>query len=182
MGHVPDSFVDQRFRFERCGDRFAQHFQARLGNELVAVLESVEPSAAATGSQDWPASPPLQDWHFETRDEAAIFLAVGRAGKTHWSVAIEIGNDEAIRCDIAARVYVPPGFLGSTYLCPAGCRQLDDTQVELLPGVRLTCDRETSRLRFDAATQTLVIEPLPHSASKWPQTIRWRFAVHQSAP
>ncbi len=176
------ALVGERFCFERRGDRFAQRFKARVDAHWVTILESVEPAAHENQNDEWPASPALQDWHVEKRDGALVYMAVGRAGKTHWSLAVEVTPLGVIRCDVAARVYTQPGFLGSTFRCPAASRQVSATEIELSPGVLLQCDAELSRLHLDAASSAaeqsaLVIEPRPLAAAKWPQTVRWRFEI-----
>ena len=65
----------------------------------------------------WPASPVLQNLHFEQlSDNRRAALLVGMAGRSHWSASIEAaGEGCAVLFDIACRVSQTAEFLGSTY-------------------------------------------------------------------
>jgi len=220
MRAAPEAYVAERTRFKRepRGDRFMHVVEIMIDGQYRPVLESVEPAFDGEPAADWPPSPPLKDWHFEERAAGAAFMAVGAAGKSHWSAAIEIARPATdkvsgtvfesevrgresglvrhgarhtsastkktvpdtfyrVRFDVAARLAGTPRFLGSRYQCPATCRCIDATCVALLPGVSLQCDPATTRVHLDESSGTLVIEPLPISATAWPQTIRWRYWI-----
>ncbi|HEY1599608.1 MAG TPA: hypothetical protein VGG64_08405 [Pirellulales bacterium] len=178
---APPSDVDvgdaMRFHRQRHGDRYSHSIYCKIDAQYCAVLESIEPESARDEPAEWPASPPLKDWHDEKRDRATVLMAVGAAGKSHWSASIELCNDGTARFDVAARINAMPAYLGSEYACLLGSGALDETSIELTPGILLNCDPGTTRLRFDKADCRLVVEPLITQTDVWPQTIRWRYWI-----
>jgi hypothetical protein len=102
-----------RVRFFRRDDRYAHEIAVQADGRWRVALASVEGSAL----EDWPASGPFQSLHVERRDDSAVALLVGMAGKSHWSASCQI--DAVERCvtfDVACRVRTAEaGFLGSTY-------------------------------------------------------------------
>lgn len=75
-----------RVRFAWRGDRYAHEVSWFDGRDWTDVLSSVEGSPLDA----WPASPPLQSLHFESRPgNRELALLVGMAGKSHWSVSID---------------------------------------------------------------------------------------------
>lgn len=102
-----------RLRFVRGGDRYRHEilWTDAAGNEhlLLATVEGDDTSA-------WPPSPPLQDFHQEQRPGGAtVGLAVGMAGRSHWSLAVEALPDGQLRFDVACRANESPGPLGTRY-------------------------------------------------------------------
>jgi len=68
--------------------------------------------------RSWPASPPLVELStLETPNGPAI-LAVGLAGRSHFSASISPhpGEADTLLFEIACRIKDPPVWLGSTYL------------------------------------------------------------------
>ena len=68
--------------------------------------------------RSWPASPPLVELStLETPNGPAI-LAVGLAGRSHFSASISRhpGEADTLLFEIACRIKEPPVWLGSTYL------------------------------------------------------------------
>jgi hypothetical protein len=179
MGLASDVDVGEalRFRRERRGDRYGHGIYRKIDGQYRVILESVEPDSARDEPADWPPSPPFKDWHDEKHGGATVLMAVGAAGKSHWSASVELGEDGTVQFDVAARINGTPAFLGSRYICPARGRGLDGTSIELTPGVLLNCDPSTTRLRFEEADHRLVIEPLMTGTGVWPQTIRWRYWI-----
>jgi hypothetical protein len=101
------------------------HRPARFGHSLVAVRAGVEhsllTSVEGTDQQDWPPSPPLQDFSIEEQSGAdqvsrQVLLAVGMAGTSHWSASVIADPaTRSIEFDVACRAKTTPSFLGSTY-------------------------------------------------------------------
>ncbi len=99
-------------------DRYAHVVKSFEGNLL--------PSIEGTPNEDWPLSPAISQLSTETIDRRPTVLGVGCSGTTHYSVSVQIEDDEAgqpvIRFDWAARLSRPltaedakSAWLGSTY-------------------------------------------------------------------
>jgi hypothetical protein len=74
--------------------------------------------AIESASDEWPASPPIQQLSLESIQERPTLLGVGQAGKSHWSISVEpIAAPDArgLRFDLACRSRTLPHWLGSTY-------------------------------------------------------------------
>ena len=77
------------------------------------LLASVEGTAA----EPWPASPPFQQAHLESRPGGRqVVLLVGMAGSSHWSASVEIDPaSDAALFDVACRMHGRADWLGSRY-------------------------------------------------------------------
>jgi hypothetical protein len=142
--------------FVDAGDRIGRRiWLGSVGERLLA--ESIE------GGPDeaWPASPPLQDLHFESRDGQKIALLVGQAGKSHWSASIEPCQRGAI-VDVACRLKGAVGHVLSSYRLTDGrsdwIRPDDDGAAKC----RVTVDGDR-------------LEIVPASAAGG--TVRWRYRL-----
>lgn len=172
-----------RVVFRRLADRFSHAVEATLETEKILLLESVE----GTSEDDWPASPPLQELHFENRpDGSRLALLVGRAGRSHWSLSIEAAADsKRLVFDAACRVREAPQRLGSEYRLPPvlaasalGSGIGRRAVVELSGGWRLTSENlDGAETRLEAAPSGIAIRPSLAFAGAWPQTARWQYIV-----
>lgn len=97
-------------------DRFVH--RVLVGDQV--ALSSVD----GDGTQEWPASPPIQQISLEPIENVSMILGVGGAGRGHWSISVgwqaggEIDGrqfDGGFCFDMACRVKDQPEFLGSTY-------------------------------------------------------------------
>ncbi len=98
------------FRFER--DRFVHAIERRTADRWEPLWTSRE----GDDSQDWPASPALQEIAPHESSDGAVLLGVGKAGRSHWSIVFETpvaGAD--FRFDVACRIGAAVGPLGSSY-------------------------------------------------------------------
>jgi hypothetical protein len=161
--------------------------ELRAGDLLVCCLESIEPEGGADSqslAQNWPASPPAQEWHDETRGGVTVLMAVGRAGHSHWSLSCEVSATGTASFDVAARIGEPPERLGSCYRLLAtaagAASQSSRDQLQLSDGWKLMVDPATTRLRYEEADRTVHLEPATHFHAAWPQTIRWRYWFERS--
>lgn len=171
-----------RVVFRRLSDRFAHRVEWMDRGGVIPLIESIEGAA----DEDWPASPPLQELHFERREGGIqLALLVGRAGASHWSMSIELDPAAAkISFDVACRVRAAPGRLGSRY------RRLDVaadhagrgeqhplSTLELSECWRLwPAGAERPNCRLCCNQSEFAFEPeRPHS--RWPQTVRWQYAL-----
>lgn len=155
--------------FRRAGDRFT-HTIRRTDASGETADEWVEVQSG--DSDDWPASPPIQELSLESIADSDVLLGVGRAGKSHWSISVEtseVDGEAALRLDIACRCPAPPQWLGSTYdVKPA----VTNGQASRSP-LAIRCEADTSAVE---GPSRLVIEPIERP-SRWPGTVRWRFSV-----
>jgi len=155
--------------FRRAGDRFSHTIR-----RTDAAGETTDQwcEVQAGDSDDWPASPPIQELSLEKIADAEVLLGVGRAGKSHWSISVEtseIDGKASLRLDIACRCPAPPQWLGSTYDVKPNAENLEATP----PPLTLRCEADTNAAEEKSR---LVIEPIDRPA-RWPGTVRWRFAV-----
>lgn len=156
--------------FMRVGDRFEQTVtRIDRSGKRVALWRDVHNS----DSEDWPASPPIQELSLEAIGGQNVLLGVGRAGKSHWSVSIEtIGIDSApaIRFDFACRCPEPPRWLGTTYEIESA----DASGTADGHSLQAVGAEDAAITRPDP--KQIKIEPLNHP-SKWPGTVRWRYTI-----
>ncbi len=144
-------------------DRYQTELFLDEESSSTLLLSSVEGSA-----QDrWPASPPLQSLALESRGEQTVALAVGMAGKAHWSASIEtLPEPLALRFDYACRLSEPAEFLGSTFEPAQTNSGLFELAFRDIQGGRLT--QETNCIAISA-------EPPVQAGSVW--KARWQFTI-----
>jgi len=170
-----------RLTLVRRGDRFVHQFTRIVGDGAHVVLESVESwgdgveiltgtnlaSNSAELQERWPPSPAIQDAHLEHRDgESPQILAVGRAGRSHWSMVLAAVSNGFL-CDVACRVHETPLWLGNCY---RGTVRATETLAPLAirPG-----DESTD---VGAAGMTWTVRPR-QILGQLPATIRWQYRV-----
>jgi hypothetical protein len=108
-----------------------------------------------------------------------VLMAVGRAGRSHWSLSCEVAADGRVAFDVAARISEPPVRLGSRYRILAGApEQMSAGRLQLAAGWQWTVDPLTTQLHYDAATSRVTIAPVIEHKTTWPQTIRWTYALN----
>ena len=133
------------------------------------------------GQQDWPPSPPLQQLSIEDLGgEQPAGLAVGMAGKSHWSLSAEFKQGELV-FDVACRLRGLDATLGSSYQIAekaaltstsnATTISIGDDQLTIsdnAPGGEPSTIIETSQDSI-----RLRMEKLPQNS----ETVRWRYRV-----
>ncbi len=97
--------------FSWAGDRWRHVVTTADGR----AFESIEP--AADGDPRWPASPPLVEISSVRTPRGPAILAVGRAGRSHFSASIvpQSSPPDTLLFEIACRLQETPARLGSTY-------------------------------------------------------------------
>jgi hypothetical protein len=185
-----------RVVFTRQGDRYAHSVfrvndglptnKPGMGNSSASttevgfssglLLESIE----GTPDDDWPASPALRELHFEDRaDGRRLALLVGMAGKSHWSLSVELDAAHGhLVFDVACRLRSPPVRLGSRYRLPAAGSGDSARSSAGCPQTPLTIEPVDSGVvrLVTSADRQLHIEPAA-VAGPWPRTVRWRYVV-----
>jgi hypothetical protein len=98
--------------FSRAGDRW-EH-ELRLAGR--SVWRSVEGPGAGADPR-WPMSPPVVEIAEVVTAGRPALLAVGRAGRSHYSLCVtpHLADADTLLFDVACRIQEPAGWLGSTY-------------------------------------------------------------------
>ena len=172
-----------RAEFMWRGDRFYHSIYGVKGNKKQLLLTSVE-----GGLEDvWPPSPPYQEFNdpriVSDTQHGSVGLAVGAAGKSFWSLGIEVvetGNP-ALVFDIACRVKEPPQWLGSTYeFQNVDALRCGFQQVEVQDGkvhYVLKASEAISASAFHVTDKQVAISyPNPSDLSP-PMTCRWGYRI-----
>jgi hypothetical protein len=175
--------------FVRHGDRFGHEISWRCADGVLHVLGT---SLEGAGDEDWPASPPLQELHFERRSaDLSVALLVGMAGSSHWSLVVEAhAARECLVFEAACRVHGTPGLLGSRYRlgagqvtgvpeCESALRVVDQGEAWRVSSETLG-EAERSPLAFDEATRCLQLAPAPATVNR-ALTFRWRYCWAREA-
>jgi len=163
---------------------------ALAGETPIRVMISCE----GTPLDVWPSSSPFQQIVREEigTEKKLVLLAVGMAGKTHWSGTIEgDGMTEAIAMDFAARVSATPDFLGSTYVVDDAWKietqsQSDSNNQSVVLKhkqlhVQLVLDSIGPHLvTIDGNRITLAFQA-EFPATKRSQTLRWRYVLRNAS-
>jgi hypothetical protein len=169
-----------RVVFSRVGDRIAHAIDWLDTTEFSPLLESIE----GAPDEEWPASPPLQSLHLEERpDGRTLALLVGMAGRSHWSVSLDVNRAAAeVICDVACRAHAEPVRLGSSYrTIDADLLPIKHDTLHLASGscrleVRsVFADGQDCRLELpQAGWLTFRSESKPGTL---PRTVRWRYTL-----
>ncbi|MEE2937718.1 MAG: hypothetical protein VYA84_17135 [Planctomycetota bacterium] len=152
--------LDGRFRidFRWEQDRYRQYL----------CLNDVLVGSSLEGDSDeaWPPSPPIQQLSIETINDQPTALAVGAAGRGHWSLSGEPDPNchSAIQFELACRSQEATQFLGSTYELAASLH------VEPIDGEVDLVDRQSND--DPAARQQITIRPISIDT-----TCRWRYRI-----
>ena len=140
-------------------------------------------SVEGTDTQDWPASPPLQQLDACPRsDQRQGLVGLGAAGTSCWSLAVESDAQGGLSFDVACRANMPPAFVGSTYelVVPAAhCERSATGLTGDLPDGRqwhLQGGQRDGAVHCQIDAPLVVIQPvtIPHT---WPATIRWKYRL-----
>lgn len=171
-----------RVVFRRHSDRFAHVIARHSGERWIDLLASVEDSPDA----EWPASPPLQELHFEERPRGTrLALAVGMAGQGHWSLSVELDPvEDECRFDVACRTPVEPGGLGSRYRLSSTAEWTNDGRWTFtLAACRWQVDNPASQFRQRSeAGEQAEIEVVPLATiGSWPRTLQWDYRLRATS-
>ena len=159
---LPDGSLDVNFRW--VGDRYVHEIRQSNGASLCEHIEG-EPS-------DWPAAPPIQQLSLEEISGSPVALGVGLAGKSHWSISVEIAKTHEHAClvfDCACRVKETPQFLGSAYAAPDRA-VLGAFEFQIDQGLGVMRETENS------------LQIVPATAVDPGKTARWRYRVSIKKP
>ena len=128
---------------------------------------------------EWPRNPPIQDVHFEDRDQSRVLLGVGMAGRSHYSISIRSDLTTTLEFEFACHIKSRAEFLGTQYFLADNGSSVHRQQ---LPGreslarhfraragsqLNLADNLEPSNLE---ASLRLLPEVMPNS---FPATVEW---------
>lgn len=119
-----------RLRWEKKNDQFGHIVEVEWSDMWIPLLASRDELQEG----QIPRSPPVQELE---RPAEGLALAVGMAGKNHWSMSVQNVTPSDIDFDVACRVHERPIVMGSTY------RELSAKLV--------TCDARGARWRMEHA-------------------------------
>jgi hypothetical protein len=164
-------------------DRFGHSLWWLEEGQPKLIMISVE----GTSDQAWPISPPFQELVMENIAAGGrpTLLAVGKAGKSHWSAAIE-GDafSEAIAFDIACRTVEAPPLLGSVYRVSNewSIERLAPNALRLMHRTGLSVHMDViGEAVLDWSEQRLAIKPpLDATVHQRGKTYRWRYVCRRS--
>ena len=179
-GAEPSTPIRWGVAFTQLGDRLShQVFVEDSPTERKTIAQSVE----GEGSPRWPSSPALQQIDTcSLHDQRQGLVAVGLAGTSHWSLAVETDEEGFLCFDNACRVKEQPTFLGSTYALPNSARRTGIQPQEVtweLPNERelcVRCDETLSRIECAKEERLFRIQPVQISTAS-PVTIRWKYRI-----
>jgi len=144
------------------------------------LLESIEGSP----TDDWPASPPLQNLHCENQtDGSRVALLVGMAGRGHWSASIgSRPNESALVFDLACRSSAVAGPLDSTYRLASGvCIESAAAGLARLQIAGCTAELTASQVRATRCELVVVndadLKIQPAGAAPARATPRWLYEL-----
>ncbi len=151
----------------RVGDRGQHTIYVNDGEAYHPFLTSVE----GTSDELWPSSPPLQQWHVETRPHSQVLLGVGMAGHSHWSLSIEASAEHNwLTFDVACRARRELGSLGSRYQFVSPDRLSDRAELKYdfpVPFTPLLLCSSAAGIHFQ-------VDPAAYTG---PGTIRWQYRL-----
>ena len=166
------------------GDRLQLEFVFREGRYRqtisltgpTGILLDQWEDTSESPDEDWPASPPIQQLSLESIQDRPTLLGVGQAGKSHWSISVEMlegDTGEALRFDVACRVRSLPTWLGTTY------RRTDAVASQ---PAKLGLANESTEVNAAPDSLTCVCTIKPESVTKYPATFRWSYRITHPSP
>jgi hypothetical protein len=158
------------------GDRYRHQIAFAVPDTPGPWLTSVEGAADDT----WPFSPPLQELHVERRaGDKQVALLVGRAGRAHWSLSVEVDRSrETLFFDAACRCASSAAHLRSSYRALDGALP-DGSERVALSGYELRLLE--GELQFDDCGAGFSIGPRRGACeTDAVQTFRWRYQIGPS--
>lgn len=157
-------------------DRYQQRVEISERGRLVPLMESLE----GTSAEEWPSSPPLKEAQLVERpDDRRVALAVGMAGRSHWSASLELDAPAGqLTFDMACRVQGKPLWLGSRYRLLVPATRWGSWEIRLEGFGRLgihLVERQMADLELGPDGVVSIVAPA--ASQPLPQTVRWSYAL-----
>ncbi len=159
------------------GDRYAHAVTLINPQGEHLLLESVE----GDPQDPWPPSPAFQQLSMQGDGAQRVAFLVGMAGKSHWSMSVEVASDQrSIVFDVACRIHLAADRLCSSYRAPSF--EINDPATAVAEKESWYC-----RLKLDPTLpQHAQMQNLPAGLLRMeclavpgtlPGTARWKYAV-----
>ena len=165
--------------FEKLPDRFSHQIEFSNPERKILLV-----SEEGSSDQIWPASPALQELHFESRTESDVLLAVGMAGDSHYSLSVESNRVNELRFQFASRFKKQPEFIGSSYkviqATMGDTATNDPTDINLLENelFEIATSNETELTTEFTDGKTARIQALNLNRPELlPSTLQWGFTL-----
>lgn len=165
--------------FEKLPDRFSHQIEFSNPERKILLV-----SEEGSSDQIWPASPALQELHFESRTESDVLLAVGMAGDSHYSLSVESNRVNELRFQFACRFKKQPEFIGSSYkviqATMGDTATNDPTDINLLKNelFEIATSNETELTTELTDGKTVRIQALNLNRPELlPSTLQWGFTL-----
>lgn len=157
-----------------------------VNGEPRLLLRSIEGTAA----ENWPASGALQEVLPQPHELGECLTAVGRAGKSHWSVVVApCPGSAGFEFDFACRMKEAANWLGSTYQTQGP----ETAGLDLVRGdtnqcvydvpdtsAQLTCHASPGT-ELETTSEQLRIAPVSNDVDDaLPRTVRWAYRFELS--
>ena len=157
--------------FEWVGDRWRHCLLVHGKSGWQPIYQSVE-GPLPGGDPNWPASAVLVELSRVGRGESAALVAVGLAGRSHFSASIAPDPDDsqAILFEMACRTPLPPQWLGATYSPASSIFPEETPALVIQPVFRcfVSSDSKANVQRIQAAENSPSVVPL---------TVRWSYRI-----
>jgi hypothetical protein len=167
-----------RIEFEKLRDRWSHKLSFQSGDQWLPIAASIEGSE----HEPWPASPPIQELHFETHAGKPVALGVGMSGSSHWSLCVTVDLEtNSIQFEVACRTKSRPDRLQSAYETQVPVESSSSQCVlqapnSIRPIIIRTTDADSQILTASSgSTQTtLTVQPVSSQTLPSP-TQRWNY-------
>ena len=169
---------------EKSSDRFGNRISlivAESTNDVQTESPFVT-SIEGTDTDEWPPSPPLQDFSIEPRQDQTLLLAVGMAGRSHWSASIAANNNSSLEFDMACRLRSSPSFLGSTFQLADDCQfePCSESRIVIsLGNEKIECVSDNATIECNDCNQFSVVAKHPKFEKEI--TVQWKFLMRRLA-
>lgn len=165
-------------------------WQEKISLSGIETDEAIVIESVVDDESRWPLSPPWQEAVSEKHGDQNVLMAIGRAGRSHWSGCWRIvpeSGGEAIEAEIACRIHDPPDFLGSTFRV-AGRQEVvsengdriaivgEDATITFYTDPLLAHVQKTSDSLFSIQPVLALPSPVPDTVS-----YRYRIIVHRNS-
>lgn len=161
--------------FEQVGNLWIEQWQVGKEPDQTLLLKSVN-----TSDSDWPENPPWQEVIKESHGGLPVIMAIGRAGRSHWSAAWKVLPAGVIHVEYACRIHAKPEMMGASLQLArgvscsqvtAGCWSLESGSFSL----HITAGKETS---IDVSSDGLIsIRPIDDGNESLPRTMQWQYRI-----